>query len=125
VLRSEPIDLATGWVNVIWQGDANAVALRSIAIAGSPPAVLNVTGPEALSIRSVALRFGAIFGREPRFVGVEEPTAFLSDASRANLLFGPYRVTVEQAIEWTAEWLKRGGPSLDKPTHFDARDGAF
>jgi hypothetical protein len=28
-------------------------------------------------------------------------------------------------IGWTADWLRRGGASLGKPTHYEVRDGRF
>jgi len=120
-----PIDVTMGSVNVIWQGDANSVALRSFGLCGSPPAVLNVTGPETLSVREIAEQFGRLFGVAPLLVGTEAETALLSDAGKCHRLFGAPRVTVAEVIEWTAEWIRGGGPSLDKPTHFEARDGRF
>jgi hypothetical protein len=114
-----------GAVNVIWQGDANSIALRSLAVCQSPPLVLNVTGPETLSVRAVASRFGELFGVPPIFEGQEESTALLNNASACFGRFGYPRVTVEQMIQWTADWVAQGGARYDKPTHFEARDGDF
>jgi nucleoside-diphosphate-sugar epimerase len=125
VFEREPIDLTMGAVNVIWQGDANSVALRSFALAQSPAAVLNLTGPETLSVRHIAARFGEHFGVEPRFSGAEAMNALLNNASRCFRLFGYPTVSVDQIIEWTAKWIGNGGATLDKPTHFEARDGKF
>jgi hypothetical protein len=61
------VPLAMGSVNVIWQGDANSIILRSLALASSPARVLNVTGPKKLSVRWIAERFGESFGIEPLF----------------------------------------------------------
>ncbi len=120
-----PVDLSTGHVNVIWQGDANAVALRCLAAAQSPPLVLNVTGPETLSVRGLSTRLGEALGRAPVFAGLEAPTALLSNASKALARFGPPAVPVEQALSWVANWVRIGGRTLSKPTHFEARDGRF
>ena len=125
VWRGEPVDVTMGHANVIWQRDANALALQCLAHATSPPFVLNVTGPETLSIRELAQRFGRLLGREVRITGSEAPTAWLNNASKAHRLFGLPTATAEQLIEWTADWVKRGGPMLGKPTHFEARDGKF
>ena len=114
-----------GAVNVIWQGDANSVALRSLVHAASPPFVLNLTGAETLSVRALAHRFGEMFGKAPIIEGHEAPTALLNDASRCGRMFGPPSVTVEQMIQWTARWVASGGRTLDKPTHFESRDGNF
>ena len=113
VNEQQPIDLSMGHANVIWQGDANEIALRSLLLASSPPTVLNVTGPEIVSIRWLAERFGELLGRKPVFVGEEQPTALLSNASRAHQIFGYPRVSLRQMIEWTAEWVKRGGETLE------------
>lgn len=125
VYERRPVNLAMGMVNVIWQGDANSVALRALSLCQSPPFVLNVTGPETISVRSLARKFGERFGVEPVFEGTEAPTALLSDASRCHRLFGYPEVSLEQMIEWVAEWIRSGGALWDKPTHFEVRDGKF
>ena len=99
-----------GAVNVIWQGDANSVALRSLAHGQSPPFILNLTGAETLSIRALADRFGEIFGKAPVLEGQEAATALLNNASRCHRMFGAPSVTVEQMIEWTARWIMSQGP---------------
>ncbi|HXY30419.1 MAG TPA: NAD(P)-dependent oxidoreductase [Gemmatimonadaceae bacterium] len=125
VWRREPIQLAMGAVNVIWQGDANAWALQCLPRATEPPFVLNVTGATTLEVRSIAERFGELLGREPVLVGEEAPDALLSNAARAEALFGPPVVSTESLIEWTASWVKHGGELLGRPTHFGERGGSF
>jgi nucleoside-diphosphate-sugar epimerase len=125
VWDGETIDLDMGYLNTIWQGDANAMALRALALAVSPPRVVNVTGPERLSVRDVCKRLGRLMGRPVRFEGTESPTALLSDARLALELLGPPRVGADELIEWVARWVSRGGQSLGKPTHFESRDGRF
>ena len=125
VYAEEPIPLEMGNVNVIWQGDANAIALRAFAHSQSPPLILNVTGPETVSIRYLALCFGALFKKSPRFEGEEATTALLSNASRCHQLFGYPNVSLGQMIEWVAEWVRIDGTTFRKPTHFEVRDGKF
>ncbi|MBA4064814.1 MAG: epimerase [Isosphaera sp.] len=125
VLRGDPIDLTTGHVNVIWQGDANAAALRCLARVTTPTTPLNVTGPEVVSVRRLAETFGRLLGREPRFVGAEGATAWLSDAGRMNAELGPPRVPLPRMVEWTADWVANGRGSLGKPTHYEVRDGRY
>ena len=125
VFESRPVNVSMGSLNAIWQGDANSICLRSFALCESPPAVLNVTGPETLSVRDIARRFGQLFGREPVFEGHEADTALLNNSSRCHQLFGPPSVSAENAIVWTAEWIRNGGAAWDKPTHFETRDGRF
>lgn len=125
VLESRPVDLRTENVNVIWQGDANEIALRSLLHCESPAKILNVTGPETLSTRWVAKQFGRIFGKTPLFVNEPEGTALLNNASACHRLFGYPKVTINEIIELTAYWLKNGGDLLDKPTHFQERKGKF
>jgi len=125
VWEGRPIDLRMGAANVIWQGDANALALRCLALCASPSRRLNVTGPETASVRALALRFGALLGREPAFTGEEQATALLSNASQAHQLFGYPRVPLGQMIEWTAHWVRIGGATLAKPTQFAQREGLF
>ena len=125
VYAEESISLEMGNVNVIWQGDANAIALRAFAHCQSPPLILNVTGPETLSIRYLASCFGALFNKTPCFEGEEAATALLSNASRYHQLFGYPRVSLGQMIGWVAEWVRINGTTLRKPTHFEVRDGKF
>ncbi len=125
VYSRKPVDLTMGNVNVIWQGDANAVVLRAFPHCQSPPMILNLTGPETVSIRWLATRFGELFERKPIFEGEEAKTAFLSNASRCHQLFGYPRISLEQMVGWIAHWVQIGSPTLGKPTKFEARDGKF
>ncbi|WP_435005068.1 NAD-dependent epimerase/dehydratase family protein [Tundrisphaera lichenicola] len=125
VQAGEPVDLAMGYLNAIWQGDASAQTLRALEHVESPACFLNVSGPETLSVREVAGRFGELFDKPVTFRGQEAPEALLSDTSKARGLFGPPRVGVDRVIEWTADWLGRGGPTSGKPTRFEVIDGRF
>jgi hypothetical protein len=126
VFERRPIDLRMPYVNVVWQRDANAWCLRSFAHCQSPPLVLNITGPETLSVRKIAMEFGRHFGIEPAFLSeAEGAAALLNDASKAHALFGAPTVSPAQLIEWTAHWIRQGGAMLNKPTHFQTRDGKF
>lgn len=125
VMEERPIDLSMGHVNIVWQGDANEYALRSLSIAECPPCILNVTGPETVSLRWLAERFGEGFGKKPVFINEEEETALLSNASKVHKLFGYPRVALRQMIEWQIEWLKAGGEVINKPTHFQERRGEY
>jgi nucleoside-diphosphate-sugar epimerase len=126
VQAGEPIDLTMGNVNVVWQGDAAAYALQALTLCASPPAVLNVSGPEIVSVRWLAERFADLLGASPpNLTGVEAPTALLNNAARCHRLFGYPRVPLDRMVEWVAEWVARGGPTLSKPTHFEVRDGRF
>ncbi|MGE3616839.1 MAG: NAD-dependent epimerase/dehydratase family protein [Gemmatimonadales bacterium] len=125
VRAGRPVDLTTGWVNVIWQRDANAIALRALEDAAAPPFVVNVTGRPAVRVRDLALAFGHRWNVEPVFSGVEADTALLADAAKAEAIFGPNPVGVTEMIDRVATWIEAGGRSLDKPTHFERRDGRF
>ena len=125
VLTGEPIDLFMGHANIIWQGDANCQALLCLEHCESPPNRMNVTGPEVISIEAVAKQFGELLGKEPVFRGSSQETALLLDSSKATALFGSPHVSVERLIKWTAHWMKTGGGSLNKPSHFEVRDGTF
>jgi dTDP-4-dehydrorhamnose reductase len=120
-----PVDVTMGAVNVIWQGDANAYALRALRLADVPARALNVTGPETVSIRWLAHAFGARFDIEPILCGEEAPTALLSNASQLHGRLGYPRVTLTEIVDWTSEWVARGGGGYDKPTHFAERDGQY
>jgi len=125
VRNADAIDLGMGHVNVIWQGDANSHALRSLRHATTPTTPLNVSGPELISVRWLAQQFGDRFGRKPRFTGTEAQTALLTDTTQATRLFGPPRVPIAQMVDWVAGWVAGDRLNLNKPTHFEVRDGAF
>jgi hypothetical protein len=114
-----------GHVNVIWQGDANAVALRCLARATTPITPINVTGQETISVRWLAHEFGQRFGRAPKLTGTEADAGWLNNAARMVAEFGSPRVPLPRMIDWTADWLMRGGASHGKPTHYEVRDGRF
>ena len=124
ILAGEPVPLAMGHANLIWQGDANERALRSLRACEAPSRPLNLSGP-VVSIRAAALGLGRRLQREVRFEGQEAPTAWLVDCAQAEALWGPTAVGLEQLLDWTAAWALRGGRSLGKPTHFEVRDGHY
>ena len=125
VLNREQVDVSMGYVNVIWQRDANSVSLRSLAHCQSPPFVLNLTGRETLAVRDVAKQFGKRLGVEPIFSGQESGKALLSNATKADTLFGQGTVSADQLIDWIAHWITHDGALLNKPTHFEVQDGKF
>ncbi len=120
-----PIELSMGHFNAIWQGDANEVALRSLKLAAAPPAALNVTGPETISVRQVAHMLGERLGVEPLLVGEEQPTALLANAGKAHELFGYPRVTLGEMVDLVAAWVAQEGETHGKPTRFGERGGRF
>jgi len=125
VFAGEPIELATGYANVIWQGDACGLALRCLARATAPLSPINISGRDRVSVRTLATAFGRHFGKEPVLVGTEAPESWLVDTRHMVELFGDPPVPLQRMIEWTADWIGRGMPSLGKPTHYEARDGTF
>ena len=120
-----PLDLSMGHVNVIWQGDANAAALRCLRHATAPTSPLNVTGPETVSVRWLAQAFGRMMNREPQLIGTESAVGWLNNAGRMNAELGYPRVPLLTLMEWTADWLMRAMPTLNKPTHYEVRDGRY
>jgi len=125
ILNDEPIDLTMGAVNLIWQRDANDYIIRAITLAKSPPAVLNVTGPDTITIRSLAEQIGRTLGRKPKFVSREAPSALLSDVSYCLSTFGLPHTTLEQMVSMITRWVTAGKKTLNKPTKYDIRDGKF
>lgn len=125
VLQGEPIDVTTGHVNVIWQSDALNHIIQTLRLADSPTVPVNITGPEVVSVRDIAHRFGTYFGREPIFVGETAPTAWLSNASWSHRLFGRPGIGLETMLGWIAAWLLNSGETFNKPTGFEKRDGNF
>lgn len=120
-----PVDLSMGWANVIWQGDANAMVLRSFEICETPPKILNLTGPEIMSLRWAAQRFGGLFNTDPIFENTENETSWINNAAQCFRLFGYPEVALEQIIVWIAKWINKNLPILNKPTHFETRDGKY
>jgi nucleoside-diphosphate-sugar epimerase len=126
VALGKPVDVTTGHVNVIWQADANAAILQSLQLCATPPAVLNVSGPETASVRWLAIRLAELLDAPPpTFIGQESATALLSNCAKQFALFGYPSLTLGRLLEWTADWIKNGRPLLNKPTGFQARDGVF
>lgn len=125
VYDEQPVPVNMGYVNVIWQGDANSVCFRSLELCDSPADILNTTGPEILSVRELAKTFADRFDRSVTFTGSEQETALLNDASRSHELFGEPRVSVDEVIELVARWVENEGATLSKPTKFEVRDGQF
>ena len=125
VIAGEPVDVTMPAVNIVWQGDANRWALASLRLADPGVTILNAAGPETLSVRSIAQEVARIAGRDAQFTGIEATDALLSDARRCHQLFGYPAVTSQQLIEWTIDWIQRGGRALGKPTKYEQRNGKF
>jgi nucleoside-diphosphate-sugar epimerase len=125
VRDGETIDLTMGHANVIWQGDANDVALRCLAHATTPTTPINVTGPETFEVARVAEEFGRLLGRKPKFSGAPAPTGWINNAARMVREFGPPRVALQKLIEWNADWVARDMKTINKPTKYEVRDGTY
>ena len=125
VWAGEPVDVTTGYANVIWQGDACNQIIQSLELASSPARILNVTGPETFAIREVAQTFGKLLGKTAIISGQENGLGYLNNARQANQLFGNPTVPLGQVIEWIAQWVKQGGANLGKATHFETQNGKY
>jgi len=125
IARQEPVDVTNGWFNCIWQRDANEMILRSLSLAKSPAEAWNLTSPAKFSVRQLAERLGELLGASPRFTGPESETALMSDPSKLCAVLGEPPTPLEAMLRWTAHWVKMGGRSLAKPTHFEVRDGRY
>jgi nucleoside-diphosphate-sugar epimerase len=125
IVNETSIDLGMSWFNTIWQGDANAITMQCLEHASSPPLLLNMTGAEILNVRKTGETLGRLLGKTPRFIGTELDTALLSNTDRATKLFGPPTISADELIQWVADWIRGGGPTLNKPTHFENRAGRF
>ena len=125
VYNDQPVDVTTGFLNGIWQGDCCDQVLRSFDYAASPSSILNITGPELVSVRWIANRFGELFAKQAKIVGQENGKAYLNNASKANTLLGNPSVPIGKIIEWIADWIQRGGENIGKPTHFETQDGKY
>ncbi len=121
----DPVPLATGYFNCIWQGDANEMILRALDLVDSPPTAWNLCRPERFAVREIATGLGERLGRPPRFAGAETTTALLVNAARLCAALGPPRIRIETMLRWTASWVKHGGRDLGRPTRFEVRDGNY
>jgi dTDP-4-dehydrorhamnose reductase len=125
IMAGKLVPLAMGYVNVIWQGDANRIALEMLRTVDVPASVLNVTGKDTLSVRTLAIELGNRLGRKPEFDGAEAPDALLSDTAKMRSLFGDPEMPLDTILDWQADWVRHDRPMFGKPTHFETRDGAF
>jgi nucleoside-diphosphate-sugar epimerase len=125
VNEKRPIDLRMGYVNVIWQGDANEMAIRALKHCDVPSKILNIAGPETASVRALSEEFGIMLKQKPVFINEEQSTALLSNAEESFRLFGQPKVSLKQMMEIIVQWINAGGKMLNKPTHFQEREGKF
>jgi nucleoside-diphosphate-sugar epimerase len=125
VLHERAVDVSTPVFNVIWQADANSMTLAALAHVAVPPRVINVAGPEFLRVRDVAEQCGRLMDKAVRFTGQEGSTALLNNGTAGHQLLGGVSLDAETMIRWTADWVRRGGESFGKPTHFQVRSGRF
>jgi nucleoside-diphosphate-sugar epimerase len=125
IWNRQPLEVSAGYLNCIWQGDANDMILRSLELCSSPPAVYNLTGPAVLSVRTLAERLAELMERRVELAGSEEPTALLSRSERLCARLGTPPTPLDRVIEWTAQWIRKGGFTLGKPTHFEVRTGQY
>ncbi|MHB9022727.1 MAG: NAD-dependent epimerase/dehydratase family protein [Armatimonadota bacterium] len=125
VWNGEAVDVTTGYVNVIWQGDVSNQVLMSLDLASSPAKILNVTGPEIVSVRETAEKYAKLMGKTAVFSGKENGYGYLNNSAQATALYGKPTVSVDQMIEWIANWIIIGGENLGKPTHFETQDGKY
>ena len=124
IWQGQPLSVAMGYANIIWQGDANDLALRALSTCTTPTSAINLSGPP-ISIRDVAIRLAARMGKTVHLTDTEAHSAWLVDCHKANALWGPPSVALDTLLDWTAAWVMQGHKSLDKPTHFEVRDGHY
>ncbi|MDX2034909.1 MAG: epimerase [Blastocatellia bacterium] len=125
VYDAQPVSLTVAQFNILWQGDANSYAMRALDLCDSPPGILNVTGPEIVSVREAAEWFAVRFGRQAVFQGAPADQALLNNAALCHRMLGSPEVGLDELMELVAGWVERGGRSLAKPTKFQVTDGRF
>jgi len=125
VWNNQPVNNSVGHFNVIWQGDANCYALRSLELCFSPAVPLNIAGTDVVSLKKIAESFGGIMGRKVSYSGADRDKCYLCNAAKSFDLFGLPHVQVEHMIKWQADWIMQAGKSLGKPTHFEVSDGKY
>jgi nucleoside-diphosphate-sugar epimerase len=125
IWTGQPVDLSNGHFNCIWQGDANEMVIRSLALGSSPPAAFNLTSAEVYSVRTVATRLAELLEKPVKFIGTESETALIGNTAKLRTLLGDPPTPLDAMLRWTSGWVKGGGRSLGKPTHFEVRDGRY
>lgn len=125
IYAGTPLELGNGCFNCIWQGDANDMILRALSLADSPPVSRNLCIPEVFQVRQVAARLGELLDRPVRFHGKESATALLGNASRICAELGEPQIGMEMMLRWVTHWVKHDGRDLNRPTHFEVRDGKY
>ncbi len=125
VFAETAIDVTMGHVNVIWQRDANAMALNSLTQTTTPPATFNIAGSEILRVRDVCEEFGRLMNKHVTFVGEEASDALLNNAEASYTSLGQPALASDEMIRLTAEWIMQGGELHGKATHFESRNGRF
>lgn len=125
LINHQPVPLYTPCFNFIWQGSANEIAIRGLLHCKSPVNKINVSGPETISVKYAAEKMAEILDVSPLFEGEPQSDAYLNNSAKAMEIFGYPAVSAETLIRWQAEWLKDGGRTLGKPTHFEERKGSY
>ena len=125
VAAGKAIDVSNGYLNCIWQGDANEMIIRSLGLTQNPPNPLNLTGIQTLAVRDLAHRFGQLLGKAPHLIGQEADSVLLLNTEKMCALLGTPATPLETVVHWTADWIQRGGRLYNKPTHFEVRDGNY
>lgn len=124
VARGIPVSLTTAAVNVIWQGDANRLALRALGAATVPAVALNVTGP-IVSVHNIAERVAMHLGTTALFEGEPASEALVANTERLHTVLPFDALSLDTLCAWAASWVHAGGTLLNKPTRYDVRDGKF
>ena len=125
IMDHRPISIATPAVTFIWQGSANEDAIRCLLAADSPMEIMNVTGPEIISVKQAAETMGKMLGIEPIFKGEPQKDAYIVNSQKAMSRFGYPSVSAGTLMQWQVEWLRDTGITLGKPTHFEERHGSY
>jgi len=126
IMEGNPINVGIGYFNCIWQGDACEYAIRSLRHVSNPPCVLNVTGPESISIRWAANRMGTYLKKAP--VISEDPApekSLFSNTSKLTEMMGYPHMPLLSMMKMIADWVKSGGVTINAPTHFEQTDGKY
>ena len=125
IWTGQAVELANAGFNCIWQGDANEIVIRSLALATSPATAFNLTSPEIFRVRTIASRLGELLDRPVNFSGRESDICLTGNPSKLCAKLGNPATDLEPMLRWKAAWVKQGGRNLGKPTHFEARDGRY